>query len=850
VSENSIPSAESAANPTTREGARHALAYLGNARARARAGDWVAASQAYREVLRHDPDQVEALEGLGLAALEQRKPSEALEWLSRALERQPNDARILSNLGVAQGRSGLHAAAIASYEQAHRERPTDTRVLVNLARAQREAGDLARAIDSFERALSGSPEVPLVWSMLSNALREAGRVDAALDAAEQALARDPWLAEAHLNRGAALHLAGRVEEAVVSYFVAAQREEVRGGALRNLELALVDCRAQHSRAGSTVFVEHLLRAPGDVRAGFGLARSEYQAGRNATAIACYERALKLAPSAQGYRELAHWVRDAGHSAAAIERLAQAIVLGGASAEAYRLIGEWLAKQDPRQHRGQLWKSILETCPDDVNALVNLGAAAQRRGWPVEAARLHRRAIGLEPRCLEAHLNLGAALTDQGLAREAIAAYQEALEAAPRCWPLVSNLLFALHLDPEQSRERLFAEHQDFGRRLCETVRGGASPFLNSTEPGRRLRIGYVSPDFRNHPVAHFIEPVLREHDPSVVEVFCYSDAEYPDPVTRRLAGLVREFVPVAGWRHAALIERIRADKIDILVDLAGHTGRNRLPVFAERPSPVQVSWLGYFDTTGLPTIDYRIADSHSVRAEDEPFFVEKIVRLPRSANCYLPPPAPEPSTPPCLETGSVTFGCFNNPMKVGRDVVAVFARVLNAVPGSRLLLKYSAFTDPYRRERYQEWFREAGIDEQRILFEGPAPLHEFMASFARIDIALDPFPYSGETTALHTLWMGVPLVVLEGPSLVQRLASRVLSICDLRQWVAAAPDDYVRTAVTLAQDPEELTRIRASLRSRLQASPLLDHRGLTRELEVAYRGMWKSWCSNLERPPV
>jgi predicted O-linked N-acetylglucosamine transferase (SPINDLY family) len=305
-----------------------------------------------------------------------------------------------------------------------------------------------------------------------------------------------------------------------------------------------------------------------------------------------ERARELGADVTAGRTLAVLLWDLGHRAQATARLVSAIEQDDRHAASYRLLGEWLTKQDPNKYRATSWRSVLERCPDDVSALVNLGAAAQRSGFAIEGARLQRRAIGVDPSCLEAHLNLGSALSDQGLADEAVRVYRQALRVAPKSWPLYSNLLFTLHLDPKQSREAIFAEHLAFGRQLAESVSAERVPFSHGRDPERRLRVGYISPDFRNHPVAHFLEPVLREHDPEVVSVHCYSDVEYPDTVTARLEKLVPHFTTSVSLRHAALLERIRADEIDILVDLAGHTGRNRLPVFAERPSPVQVSWLG------------------------------------------------------------------------------------------------------------------------------------------------------------------------------------------------------------------------------------------------------------------
>jgi predicted O-linked N-acetylglucosamine transferase (SPINDLY family) len=813
------------------------------ARAAASRADWARATQLYLEVIQDSPEQLDALEGLGIAALQSQRAAEALEWLTRAREKAPDSVRVLSNLGIAQGRNGQLAAAIESYRRAHELDPKDSRVLINLGRSQREAQQLEDAIATFRRALELSPDAPEIWSMLSNALREHQDFEEAARAARSALAKNPWFGDAHLNEGAALHLAGRLDEALVSYFAAGTVPAARAAALRNLELVFADSRASDPAiTPRAALVRRLLRGGRDVSGLVELAETARAERRPAIAILCFERAFEQQPSADLARRLAVLLWEEGHPAAATSSLVKAIELDERHAGSYRLLGDWLARQDPNKYRDNSWKIALERCPDDVQALVNLGAAAQRRGFAIEGARLQRRAIGVDPGCLEAHLNLGSALTEQGLAADAVAVYRDALRTTPKSWPTYSNLLFALHLDPKQSRQAIFDEHLEFGRRLSASVPPQATSFAHDCDPSRRLRIGYVSPDFRNHPVAHFLEPVLRAHDPSAVEVYCYSDVEYPDAVTTRLAGLAPHFLSCVGWRHVALFERILSDRIDILVDLAGHTGRNRLPVFAQRPSPVQVSWLGYFDTSGVPAIDYRIADEHSVSVADEAFFVEKVVRLPRSANCYLPPGNPPLAPAPCLGAGHITFGCFNNPMKVGRDVVAVFAEVLRAVPNSHLLFKYSAFNDPGRRERYLDWFKAEGVSEERIHFEGPSALPQFLEAFGKIDIALDPFPYSGETTALHTLWMGVPLVVLGGPSLVERLASRVLAICGRREWITGSRADYVRVAVDLARDPERLDRLRSELRRGLEASPLLDHAGVTRELEAAYREMWQRWC--------
>jgi protein O-GlcNAc transferase len=852
-------------------------AYLAERVSRARAcvlrGQHPAAERLYHEVLGRRPEHVEALEGLGLCALSARRPREAIDWLERARAVSPQSARVIGNLGLALRHDGQRARALQCYEQALALDPNDPGLLINRGRALRDAGQLAAAVASFRQAVACEPGSAGSWSMLSNALREAGELDAALEAARRALALDARSFEAHLNEGAALHRLGRFESAAGSYIVAATAASTRPAALANLAAGLGNAafRQALGRGPLLTLALRLQGAAGVARAEAApapfaaqdaaplleLGRLERDAQRTATAIVCFEAALRLSPAAGGQRELGLLLWDRGHEAAALDQLFAAIARDPSDPQNHRLLGAWLSTRGKLERSDPRFARALERCPEDIEALLRLGVAAQRIGRASEATALYERLVRTSPELPDAHFYLGSALGKQGRHREAVVAYRRALALDPSRLVAFSNALFALHFDPSVSREALFDEHRAFGRALQGQV-GAASapqaagkeraprPIPAAREAQRRLRIGYVSPDLCAHAVSHFIEPVLENHDPEAVEVYCYSDAARPDAVSERLARLVPSFTACRGWSHDALYERIVQDRIDILIDLAGHTGKNRLAVFAREPSPVQVSWIGYFDTTGLEAIDYRIADEHSVPPGEERFFVEQVVRLPRSQNCYKPPPAPEPGPPPCLERGFVTFGYFNNPSKLGRHVVAAFGRILRALPDSRLLLKYRAFDEPGMSARYLGWLAEEGIAQERIQIEGHGSMERYLGAVAGVDIALDPFPYSGETTALHGLWMGVPVVTLEGSSVVQRLASRVLRVCALNDWIAGSVDEYVSIALALATSPAELARQRAALRARLAASPICDARGVTRELEALYRRMWRRACGELQ----
>jgi protein O-GlcNAc transferase len=802
---------------------------------------WEDAARLYHELLGRTPDDVDALEGLGLLAVHAGRLAEGLDWLTRAKKQAPQNARVLANLGVAQRRNGLVREALESYREAAAIAPTVT-TLVNLARAERDLGRLPEAIATFQRAVALDPKAVDAWSMLSNALREAGQLDSALRAARNALTHNPWHGQAHLNEGTALHRLGQLAEAVVSYWIASKVPASQKSASANLNVALGEPSARAlTAAPELTLVRRLLEYPKDVDAMLTLGHRARDRGRTPTALCCLECAAEIAPKAATYLDIGALAWTLGQPDQAQLRMLRAFECDDVDVDTYRLFGRWLTLAQ-RFHLGRpAWRAILERCPDDPMALINLGVACQRRGFPTEAERLQRRALALDARSVEASVNLGVALNDQGRTRDAIEVYRDALAQRPDTVLLASNLLFTLHFDPELSPETIFAEHLAFGRSFAEPLREQRA-FTQSRDPNRRLRVGYVSADFRWHPVSYFLDPVLAEHDPASVEVYCYSDVDRPDEVTRRFAGLAQRFTPCRRWSDARLAERIAADQIDILVDLAGHTGSNRLLVFARKPAPIQVSWLGYFDTTGVSAIDYRIVDEHSMTVEAERFFVERVVRLPRSSNCFRSTATPDPAPPPCLERGHITFGCYNNPSKITRAVIAAFARILHEVPRSRLVLKYAMFDDRAVRDRYQSWLEAEGVASERVDFRGHSSINQFMASFADMDIALDPFPYSGETTAVHTLWMGVPLVALEGTTLVQRLASRVLRVAGLDDYVASSLDDYVRIARSLAAAPERLAAERQGLRGRLRASPLFDHRGVTRDLEAAYRSMWQAWC--------
>jgi predicted O-linked N-acetylglucosamine transferase (SPINDLY family) len=370
-------------------------------------------------------------------------------------------------------------------------------------------------------------------------------------------------------------------------------------------------------------------------------------------------------------------------------------------------------------------------------------------------------------------------------------------------------------------------------------------YINDRTDGRRLKVGYVSPDFRQHSVAYFLEPLLRSHDRKVIEVFCYAEVGWPDTVTERFKQLADHWVTTVGMSDDATAERIRRDGIDILVDLAGHTSKNRLPVFARKPAPVQVTWLGYPNTTGLTAIDYRFVDAVTdPEGETEALASETLVRLPGGFLCYGgPDDAPAPGPVPSLTTGTVTFGSFNNPAKLSAATLDAWADVLARLPQARLLLKGKPFADPATRALYLDRLAKRGVAVERIELVAWLPEEGHLALYNRIDIALDPFPYNGTTTTCEALWMGVPVITLRGDRHASRVGASLLTQTRLTDLIADSVEAYVETAVALAGDPARLSELRQSLRPRMAASPLCDAPAFADKIEHAYRTIWQRWCA-------
>jgi len=572
---------------------------------------------------------------------------------------------------------------------------------------------------------------------------------------------------------------------------------------------------------------------------FADALAKHRAGQRREAEAIYRAILQSQPD---HPDALHYLGllsyQTGRLDAALELMRRAVALRPDVAHFHGNLGNALRAAGRPDEAIAAYQEALRRNPGSCAALVNLGNTLWEAGRPEDALRSFDAALRQDGRLAEAHGGAGLALKDLGLLDEALAAFDEAIRLASQLAAAESNRLYTLNYLPGWSPQRIFDEHRAWAIRRADPLSSGAPPAVVERSSGRRLRLGYVSAHFRDHAVNFFVEPILASHQRDRFEVFCYSDVAAPDAVTKRLMASVEHWRSIVGLGDVDVAQQIRDDGIDILVDLAGHLGGNRLLAFARRPAPIQVTYLGYQATTGLAAMDYRLTDAVAdPPGATEAWHTEQLVRLPGAFFCYRPPDeSPEVSAAPCLASGTITFGSFNAFAKVTTRTLDVWARVLERVAGSRLqLLAPPGESTP---RRVLAHFARRGIAEDRLRFVTRSRRREYLAMHHAVDIALDSFPFTGHTTTCDALWMGVPVVTLCGASYTQRFGASPLVAVGLEELVATSEDEYVARAVELACDPGRIDRMRRTLRERMRGSALLDFAGFTAGLERVYEELW------------
>lgn len=613
-----------------------------------------------------------------------------------------------------------------------------------------------------------------------------------------------------------------------------------------LEEALEHHRANRLSEAERIYREILGDSPYQQDALHLLGVVAHQTGNNDEALRLVRLALQVdAGQATFHNSLGAIHQAMGDLPEAVASYRRSIMLDGKSADAHGNLGLALRRMGQFAEAAAALRRAVQLSPGNPLLLNSLGVSLRSVGRIADATDCYKRALEAREDFWQAHSNLGNLLKDQCRFDEAIVHYRRAIELAPDKPVVRSNLLCSLQYRNGIGLAELAAAHDEFEEAFGVPLASSWRPHENDRDPERPLRIGFLSPDLHRHPVGYFLVGVLEHLDPAQAEAFCYNTSTTPDDLTARLRAN-STWRDVHSLTDEAVAERIRADAIDILFDLAGHTGNNRILVMAHKPAPIQITWGGYVGTSGLAAIDYILADRHEIPLGDERHYRERILRMPDAYVCFEAPSAPTVAPPPALDLGYVTFGSFSNPGKIGPQVAEPWARILKRVPGSRLLLKYKGFDDPVNADRINAMFAAQGIEPERIVLEGDSPQSELLECYGRVDVALDPFPYGGGVTTLEALWMGVPVVTRPGETFAGRHALTHLSTVGLTETVARDLDHYVDLAVGFAEDLPALAAIRAGLRDRMAASPVCDGRRFTADLLQILRDVWREWVASKE----
>ena len=718
----------------------------------------------------------------------------------------------------------------------------DADLLIADGNRAEEAGDFLAACERYRMAVGIAPQYAKAHLNLGIGLEAIGNLELASKSFQAALAIEPADVYANYNFGRLLFSKNALAEA---------EPLLRRATEGNPDFA--DARVVLSRlleskddlGGAAAELEQALRIRPDY---FG-ALCNYadvlmKQHRTDDAVSALRRAVAMQPRNFDVNyKLGYLLEEKDQPADAEQFLRRALLSNPSSLDARAALFNLFHSRGNLPNAAAEAEAALKLRPDWLDMLFDYGLILKRLARTADAEAAFRRAIEIDRTYVRAYQMLGAVLLSQCRIQDALEVFKDGRKHCHDAFDLESPEMFALNCMDDISIDDLFARHVEYGKRLEQLYPARFEPFDHVPDPKRRLLIGYVSGDLQDHVVSLFLLPLLEERDRSAFEVVCYSTGDTADKFTERLRGLVDVWRGVARMPANEVADLIHKDRIDILVDLAGHSGNPNLRVFAQRPAPVQATWVGYLNTTGLTRIQYRISDNHcDPPGLTDPYHTEKLFRLPHSQWCYRPFVEVECDVNAAFErNGHVTFGSFNQTVKITPTMRKLWGEILTQVPDSRLLVV--GVIDIRAQEDLYRDLANNGVERARITMLPFVPVEEYYRSFGGVDIGLDTTPFSGGTTTCDALWMGTPVVTVPGMRSWSRSAASVLTTLGLHDWIAESQEDYVRRAVQFARNPSIIAELRASLRSRMLASPLMDRKQFTRDMEEAYRRMWQSWCS-------
>lgn len=805
-------------------------------------GKLEAAESSYARALRIDPNFASAHGNRGAVLHALGRLAEAKHSLERALKLKPDYAEAYSNLGIVLHAMGWLEEAQACYRNALRLKPDYATTHNNLGITLQGLGKLEEAEACYRHALALAPDYADAHYNLGNCLKASARPDEAATAYRQALQLRPQHADAHFNLGNLLQDSGHLEEADACYRETLKIRPDYAEALVNRGIVLSKLsRPQEAEAS---YQHALAHNPNNADAHLNLGNLMMEQEQPAEAETHYRQALKIRPDhPEANLNLGRTLFMRGRLNEAGVYFWRALDNRPDYAEAYCALGELLVSGNKLAEAEESLRHALRIKPDLASAHSMLGVALKEAGRLTEAEVSSRSALALKPNDATMLCGLANVLQEQGRLDEAEALFRQALQHQPDNAMIHNNLLFCISLSDKIDASALLADHLRFAEQFEPPLKLLWQPHDNPRIAERILQVGIVSGDFRNHAIANFIQPVLA-HLANHPQLTLHAYANYPheDETTKHLRGLFAHWHPVNALNDDELAQQIRTDGIDILIDLSGHTGYNRLLTFARKPAPVQVSWIGYPGTTGLRSIDYYLADRFLFPlGEFEELFTEKIVRLP--ATCTFSPhkDAPPVAPLPALHNGHITFGSFNRVNKMGRGLITMWSELLKAVPDSRMLL--ASMPQSGEHQTLVDWFAQEHISPERLAFYPRTDMPGYLSLHQKVDICLDTFPYNGGTTTFHALWMGVPTLTLAGNTVASRSGVSILGNVGLEEFVAHDSADFVKRGVFWSNNLSELSKMRAGLRERFSKSPSGDPALIATALERAMRIMWQRWCA-------
>ncbi|OGA51016.1 MAG: hypothetical protein A3G25_11265 [Betaproteobacteria bacterium RIFCSPLOWO2_12_FULL_63_13] len=713
--------------------------------------------------------------------------------------------------------------------------------LIAAGNRSEDAGDPRAGCEHYRKAVEVAPDYAKAHLNLGIGLAAAGDVDGAIESYRTALAIDPGYAPANYNLATQLYARGELQGAASLLHLALESRPE----FPEAHVALSNVYdAQGELAAAAASLEAALhQRPNYAGALYNYGLVLKKMGRMMEAEAALRRAIGVDPdNADAYYELAALLHTRGEFGEAEKLFCSTLERKPDHTQAFAALFDLYESQGNYAAAANAVEEVLRQRPDWAGALMNYGHVLKKLRRLTDSEAAYRRAIALDPAFVPAYRGLGGVLLAQSRIADALEVFRSGRSFDPEGFDLETAELFALNYIDDLSREEIFARHRAFGERLERKYPRRTEPFRNERNPERRLRVGYVSADFYEHPVALFAIPLFERHDQSACEIYCYSTGTSQDRVTRQLQSRANVWRDAGSMSDPELFEAITRDEIDILVDLTGHAGDFRIGVFARQAAPVQATWLGYPNTTGTTRVQYRIADNITEPAgHSERFHTETLVRLPHSQWCYRPFVSIECDVvPPMTRNGFVTFGSFNEFTKLSPSILRLWITVLTRLPDARLVI--ARVSDGPGKDSLIRDLKGAGITLERITFAPVVALDEYYRRFGTVDIAFDSAPYSGTTTTCDTLWMGVPVLTLPGITSASRPSASILTTLGLTGWIAATSEDYVRIAVDSASNKANIVRLRESMRTRMRTSPLMDEVRFARDVENAYRTMWRAWC--------